>query len=41
MQDNTYKALIMVMASEIAPGRIKELVDDKLDDYEKEFRSAT
>lgn len=38
MQDSTYKALIMVIASEIAPSRIKELVDDKLDDYEKEFK---
>ena len=38
MQENAYKALVMVMASEIAPSRIKELVDDKLDDYEKEFK---
>ena len=38
MQENAYKALVMVIASEVAPSRIKELVDDKLDDYEKEFK---
>lgn len=38
MQDSVYRALAMVVASEIAPSRIKELVDEKLDDYEKEFK---
>jgi len=38
MQDSVYRALAMVVAPEIAPSRIKELVDEKLDDYEKEFK---
>ena len=38
MQDSVYRALAMVVAAEIAPSRIRELVDEKLDDYEKEFK---